>query len=134
MQSRLAIILLLASSLGCGSSTDVTKSETTLVEFNAAGAPTVQFEIPDMVCESCTEAVQKTLASQTGAKEVKADLETKLATVAIDESTFDKEAALAALFDKQFSQAKLVTAPEKPAEPAAPAAPAEPEHKDDKDG
>jgi copper chaperone CopZ len=105
------------------------KSETQPVAFNTAGAPTVQFSVPDMVCESCSAAVHETLAKQPGAKEVVVDLEEKVATVAIDKVSFDEEAAVAALLDKQFPNAKLLAAPEKPAEPAAPEAPAAPESK-----
>ena len=83
-----------------------------------------------MVCESCSAAVHDTLAAQPGAKEVTVDLEGKVATVAVDEAEFDKDAAVAALLDKQFPNAKLLTAPEKPAEPTAPEAPAEPESND----
>ena len=108
-------------------STDKSDTEATAVAFNVAGAPTVMFEVSDMVCESCSAAVHDTLAAQPGAKEVVVDLESKVATVAVDAKTFDRDAAVAALLDKQFSNAKLVVAPEKPAEPAAPEEPASPE-------
>lgn len=97
------------------------------VAFNTAGAPTVKFSVPDMVCESCSAAVHETLAKQPGAQEVTVDLESKVATVAVNGDSFDEEAAVEALLDKQFPNAKLLAAPEKPVEPAAPAAPAAPE-------
>ncbi len=134
MSSKLIFVLSLAVLAGCAdsktASTDTAESEATAVAFNVAGAPTVMFEVSDMVCESCSAAVHDTLAAQPGAKEVVVDLESKVATVAVDEKTFDRDAAVAALLDKQFSNAKLVVAPETPAEPAAPEAPAEPESKD----
>lgn len=106
-------------------------TETTAAAFNVAGDPTVQFEVPDMMCEeSCAAAVKETLAAQPGAKEVVVDFPKRLATVAVDEEKFDSDVALAALLDKQFSKAKLVAAPEKPIEPAAPAEPAAPQPAD----
>lgn len=111
-------------------STDKASAEVTAVAFNVAGAPTVMFEVSDMVCESCSAAVHDTLAAQPGAKEVIVDLESKVATVAVDEETFDRDAAVEALLDKQFSNAKLVVAPETPAEPAAPEVPTSPEPSD----
>ena len=129
MSYKLETVLLLGILVGCGtSSVDSTagpKTETTVVAFNVAGAPTVQFEVPDMMCEeSCAKAVRETLAAQPGAKEVVVDFPKKIAIVAIDEKAFSSDDALAALLDKQFSQAKLLVAPEKPAaEPKAPASP-----------
>jgi copper chaperone CopZ len=108
------VVLMLVSIvlMGCAESNSTTsattKSEATPVAFNTAGAPTVKFSVPDMVCESCSAAVQETLAKQPGAKEVIVDLEEKVATVAVDEKSFDEAAAVAALLDKQFSKAKLV--------------------------
>lgn len=120
----LSITILAFLVSGCAdsntASTDATETEATTVAFNVAGAPTVMFEVSDMVCESCSAAVHDTLAAQPGAKEVVVDLESKVATVAVDEKTFDRDAAVEALLDKQFSNAKLVVAPEKLAEPAAP--------------
>ncbi len=134
MSSKLIFVLSLVVLVGCAdsktASTDATESEATTVAFNVAGAPTVMFEVSDMVCESCSAAVHDTLAAQKGVKDVTVDLETKIATVAIDEKEFDDEAAVAALLDKQFSHAKLVVAPEKPAEPVAPEVPASPKPSD----
>jgi copper chaperone CopZ len=86
-------------------------AKTTPAVFNAEGAPTVTFSVPDMMCEqSCVPTVRETLAAQPGAKEVKVELETKTATVAVDEEAFDAAAAVAALVDLQFTETKLVTA------------------------
>jgi copper chaperone CopZ len=134
MRSTTKFFLCLALLTGCADSkvatNDTAKAEAKTVAFNTAGAPTVMFEVSDMVCESCSEAVHDTLAKQPGAKEVIVDLEKKVATVAVDEDKFDKDAAVAALLDKQFPHAKLLAAPEKPAAPTAPEVPAEPEPKD----
>jgi copper chaperone CopZ len=133
MLQKSLFVLTLVLLVGCGEqeregSTSIT---VTKAAFNAAGAPTIQFEVPDMMCEeSCAKAVKETLAAQAGAKEVVVDFPKKLATVAVDEKEFDSDAALAALLDKQFSQAKLVGA-EKPAESAeAPTAPEAPKPSD----
>jgi copper chaperone CopZ len=125
--SVLAVILLVGCAENSSVSTVDAKPPAQPVAFNVAGAPTVMFEVSDMVCESCSEAVHDTLARQPGAKEVIVDLEKKVATVAVDKESFDGEAAVAALLDKQFPHAKLLAAPEKP---AAPDSPAEPEHND----
>jgi copper chaperone CopZ len=126
----MVLVLLSIVLTGCADSkvatTDTAKPEAQPVAFNTAGAPTVMFSVPDMVCESCSAAVHETLAKQPGAKEVIVDLEEKVATVAVDEELFDEEAAVAALLDKQFSHAKLLDAPAKPGEPAAAEAPEAP--------
>ncbi len=129
-QQPVFLVLTLALLVGCGEQEreSSTKTVATTAAFNVAGAPIVQFEVPDMMCEeSCAKAVRETLAAQPGAKEVVIDFPNKLATVAIDEKTFSSDDALAALLDKQFSQAKLAVAPEAVAEPPASEAPAAPE-------
>lgn len=126
MLQKSLLVLTLALLVGCGEQERESRTKTvaTTAAFNTAGAPTVQFDVPDMMCEeSCAKAVKETLAAQPGAKEVIVDFPKRLATVAIDEKTFSSDAALAALLDKQFSQAKLVGGAEKVAEPAAPEAP-----------
>lgn len=132
MKSVTVLAMLLAALLGCAESNVTTsEAEKTAAQpaaFNTAGAPTVKFSVPDMVCESCSAAVHETLAKQPGAKEVIVDLESKVATVAVAEGAFDEEAAVAALVDKQFSNAKVLAAPETPEPPVAPAeSPAAPE-------
>ncbi len=86
--------------------------------FNAAGAPTVEISVPDMVCESCTAKVHEVLAGLPGAKEVKVDLATKTATVAVIESEFDADAAAHLLSDDYgYPNTHLITADDsKPAQ------------------
>jgi len=96
-------------------------AEATPAVFNTAGAPTVEFSLPDMMCpESCAAKAKEILAVQPGVKDVQIDFDTKTATVAIEEGKFDPDAALAALTDR-FAQATLTkVAGDKPqnAEPA----------------
>jgi copper chaperone CopZ len=81
----------------------------TPVAFNIEGAPTVEFSVPDMMCEdSCVPTVRETLAAQPGVKDVKVELATKKATVAVDQDKFDADAAVAALVDLQFTETKLL--------------------------
>ena len=127
MTRKVLLGLLVAFSLGCGESgttetsspAETSAPEATPAAFNVAGAPTVEFSVPDMMCEeSCAKAVHDTLAAQPGAVEVVVDFPNRLATVAIEEGKFDSHAALDALFDKQFSEAKLVGAEEESTTPA----------------
>ena len=126
-----AVSLALMAAFGCsqsapeapvaaGEDADLTNSEaaamvaeeTSLanaVAFNAEGAPTVEFSVPDMMCEdSCVPTVRETLAAQPGVKEVKVELASKTATVAVDKEKFDPKAAVAALVDLQFTETKLL--------------------------
>jgi copper chaperone CopZ len=105
----------------------------TQTAFNAEGAPTVEFSVPDMVCEfSCVPEVRETLAKQPGVKDVKVVLDTHTATVAVDTDKFDAEKAIAALVDRHFTNTKLASASsaaedsKAEADPAAPAAPEAP--------
>jgi len=85
-----------------------TTVEATPAHFNLAGAPTVTFEVPDMMCQySCVAAVKTALTAQPGVKEVQVDFEAKQATVVVDQAVFDGEAALASLVDYQFTNSKL---------------------------
>ena len=130
--SWLAVALL---AIGCGtSSVDVATTEepkATLAKFNAEGAPTVDFSVPGMHCESCVAHVESILAEQPGVKDVEVDLEALTAKVEVDEKEFDGEKAVAALADMQFDDAKLITADTatsdaaKPAEEDKAASPAE---------
>ncbi|QDT74390.1 heavy-metal-associated domain-containing protein [Lacipirellula limnantheis] len=99
---------------GCGtSSVDVAMTEetkATLAKFNAEGAPTVDFSVPGMHCESCVAHVESILAAQPGVKDVEVNLEALTAKVAVDDTEFDGEKAVAALVDMQFDEAKLITA------------------------
>lgn len=119
-----AAILSMAVVVGCSESApvedaDLTSSEAaalvaeetesaTPVVFNADNAPTITFDVPDMMCEhSCVPTVRETLANQPGVKDVKVELENKTATVAVDKDEFDPDAAVAALVDLQFTETKL---------------------------
>jgi copper chaperone CopZ len=123
MRSDFPYALLLAFVVGIAGCADTTvttndaeKPKATPTAFNTVGAPTIQFSVPDMMCEdSCAVAVHDTLAAQPGAVEVQVDFPNRLATVAIEEGKFDSQAALAALLDKQFTEAKLVGAEEETA-------------------
>ena len=78
-------------------------------EFNVAGAPTVQFNAPDMMCpEGCGVKVKEILSEQPGAKEVIVDFDAKTATVAIEDGgKFDANAAVAALVDHGFKNSSV---------------------------
>jgi copper chaperone CopZ len=95
--------------IGCTETgTDTSTQSIAPVVFNAGHRPTVEFSLPDMMCENgCALAVEEILERQPGAKEVQVDFEGKTATVAIDEGAFDPEQALAALVDKGFDQSAL---------------------------
>lgn len=76
--------------------------------FNLAGAPTVQFSVPDMMCpEGCGAKVTEILSKQPGAKDVLVEFDSKTATVAIDRDKFDAQKAVAALVDCQFKNSTL---------------------------
>ena len=108
MYHRAGCMLFVAAfCLGCSGS-DVPSPEVTLTAFNVAGAPTVEFSVPDMMCpESCAVKTKEILAEQRGAKEVVVDFETKTATVAVEEGKFDAEVAIAALVDHGFDHSAL---------------------------
>jgi copper chaperone CopZ len=100
------------------------------VAFNVAGAPTVEFNAPDMMCpEGCGEKVKEILSEQPGAKEVFVDFDAKVAKVAVsDDGKFDKDAAVAALVDHGFQNSSVKSAPV--AADAAPASSADGAPKD----
>ena len=82
--------------------------EVTETAFNTAGAPTVRIDVPDIMCESCVAEVKKALASHAGVADVMVSLEEKVATVAVDQETFQAEDAIALLVDHQFLNSKVV--------------------------
>src|SRR5690349_21704881 len=83
----------------------------TPVSFNAGGAPTVQFSVPDMMCpEGCGAKVKEILSQQPGAKDVVVDFPAKKAIVAVDKDKFDVKQAIAALVDHQFKNSALCSA------------------------
>ena len=121
---------------GCGTSSvdmantkDATAIPATVAKFNAEGAPTVDFSVPGMHCESCVAHVESILADQPGVKDVEVDLESLTAKVAVDEKKFDGEKAVAALVDMQFDEAKVITADAAAAAKAAKPAAESPEAK-----
>jgi copper chaperone CopZ len=120
----LVVVLILAA--GCSQSAqqtgDVSKS-TTPVSFNAAGAPTVEFSVPDMMCpEGCGAKVKEILSEQPGAKDVFVDFPAKTAKVAVDKDKFDAKKAVAALKDYQFKNSALKDASAGSAAASSPAA------------
>jgi copper chaperone CopZ len=108
MVNRVSRILVLAAlCIGC-SEGYAPPPEATQRAFNAAGAPTVEFNVPDMMCpEGCAVATKEILSALPGAKEVVVDFESKTATVAVDEGVFSSEDALAALVDRGFDHSTL---------------------------
>jgi copper chaperone CopZ len=130
----LAVAVFSVSLVGCNEATNaelsVPEAATTPAAFNADGAPTVQFSVPDMMCpESCAVKVKEILSEQPGAKDVVVDFDSKTATVAIDKDKFDADAAIAALVDHAYDHSTLKpaaddakAAPVKTEQPAKPAA------------
>jgi copper chaperone CopZ len=111
MTRYLGFIAVLGLAIGCSQSNlqtgDVSQS-TTSVSFNAAGAPTVEFSVPDMMCpEGCGAKVKEILSEQPGAKDVLVDFPAKTAKVVIDKDKFDAKQAIAALVDHQFKNSSL---------------------------
>lgn len=114
--------------VGCSPSeqeqADFATESTTAVAFNIEGAPTVQFDVPDMMCEeSCAAKVHELLGKQPGVKEVVVDFPARTATVAIEEGEFDADAAVAVLVDYGFDHSQKKSAATDSPEPAVPAAP-----------
>src|SRR5882757_2418511 len=105
----LVAVLILAA--GCSQSSQQTgdlSQLTTPVSFNTAGAPTVEFSVPDMMCpEGCGAKVKEILSEQPGAKDVLVDFPAKTAKVAVDKDKFNSKQAVAALKDHQFKNSAL---------------------------
>jgi copper chaperone CopZ len=97
-------IAFVAGAVASYDTTAVHQEPATSSPFKAASAPTVEFNLPDLVCddEECALAVKDILARQPGAKEVRVDVEAKTATVAIDDGKFDSQIAIAELGGKGF--------------------------------
>src|SRR4051812_48970046 len=107
----IGLVAILAVTAGCSKSSqeegDLAES-TTAVSFNTAGAPTVEFSVPDMMCpEGCGAKVKEILSEQPGAKDVLVDFPAKTAKVAVDKDKFDAKQAVAALKDHQFKNSTL---------------------------
>jgi copper chaperone CopZ len=115
------LLLLAGCSEQARKSPAVESAGITATSFNTAGAPTVEFSVPDMMCpEGCGEKVKEILAEQPGAKDVLIDFPAKTAKVAVDKDKFDANQAVAALADHQFkSSLKDTNLVEASASPAA---------------
>lgn len=119
MSARVYCLVMLVLSFAVAGCTEATNSPASIsVEsatpavFNSTGAPTVEFSLPDMMCEDgCAMTVKDVLSKQSGAKDVVVDFDGKTATVAIEEGQFDADQAIAALVDKGFDNSKLKTEP-----------------------
>ena len=112
-----AILILSIALSGCTQATNeatgISTESATPVVFNVSGAPTVEFSVPDMMCEaSCAVKVREILSQQAGVKDVKVDFEHKLAVVAVDQDTFDADEAIAQLVDHQFTNSSVMASPE----------------------
>ena len=113
--SFLAMVFPWIFAAGCADTTypsaDLSRESATPAAFNVAGAPTVEFSVPDMMCpESCAVKTKEILSQQPGAKEVVVDFDSKTATVAVEEGKFNAEAAIAALVDHGFDHSTLKSA------------------------
>lgn len=109
---RYALVLAMAVATGCAKQAPETATVVgepmTVVAFNASGAPTVEFNVPDMMCpEGCGAKTKEILSELPGAKEVVINFDAKTATVAIEEGKFDADAAIAALKDYGFENSSL---------------------------
>ena len=106
--NRRLFFVLLGSTVIVGCSEGLPQPKATPAVFNAAGAPTVEFSVPDMMCpEGCGVKTKEILSKPPGAKEVVVDFDAKTAIVAIEEGTFDPQQAVAALVDHGFGQSQL---------------------------
>lgn len=121
----LAVLLLV---VGCSESMNTptvgettSAVETTPVAFNVEGAPTVEFDVPGMMCAmSCAPKVREVLASQPGVKDVQVTYETKTAVVAVEEGVFDPEAAIHLLEDEYGFAGTALKQDASPPHPALP--------------
>ena len=110
--------------VGCnqqaGQMPKATTDAVTTTSFNVAGAPTVEFNAPDMMCpEGCGAKVKEILSGQPGAKEVVVDFDAKTAKVAVEDATkFDSNAAVAALVDHGFKNSSIKAEPANEKSPA----------------
>ena len=108
----LVVFMWVAGLVGCSqSASDAPQAATaqvTAAVFNSAGAPTIQFIVPGMMCEtSCAVKTKEILSKVPGARDVVVDFPTKTATVAIDEGEFDAQLAIAELVDHGFDHSTL---------------------------
>ena len=118
--SRFALLGCLFLVIGCSeTSSNVSSSpdsNSKIVEakpaaFNEGGAPTVEIKVSNMECKSCAGSICRILKDAPGVVDVKADADTKLVTIAVDEESFDPDSATQALNEK-FFKAELIVAEE----------------------
>lgn len=115
MYLRTIPLALVVLAIGCGQPANVETeagdptSEAVAAAFNPEGLPTVALDVPAIHCEMCAMRVTVALEEQPGVKDVSVDVENKTATVAVDESAFDAEAAIAALDEAEFAGSTLQT-------------------------
>src|SRR4051794_24661397 len=126
LKRSLCIMGLITVFAGCGRDGVNEPSDVTLAvkpaSFNTAGAPTVEFSVPDMMCpEGCGAKVKEILSGQPGAKDVLVDFPAKTAKVAVDKDKFDAKQAVAALVDHQFKNSALKDASAAAEVPSSPA-------------
>jgi len=111
MHRIILVSLMAAVFAGCNqqaTQSQVSDDAITRASFNKAGAPTVEFSVPDMMCpEGCGAKVKELLSEQPGAKDVFVDFPNKTATVAVDKDKFDAKKAIATLVDHQFNHSAL---------------------------
>ena len=119
----LGIVLFVGCSEQEAKTPPVDAAAITPASFNKAGAPTVEFSVPDMMCpEGCGAKVKEILSEQPGAKDVLVDFPAKTAKVAVDKDKFDAKQAVAALVDHQFKNSTLKNATTPALAPSTPAA------------
>jgi copper chaperone CopZ len=119
----LGVVFLAGCSEQAAKSPTVDSTAVTPASFNKAGAPTVEFSVPDMMCpEGCGAKVKEILSEQPGAKDVLVDFPAKTAKVAVDKDKFDAKQAVAALVDHQFKNSALKDANTSAAAPSSPSA------------
>jgi copper chaperone CopZ len=112
------VSLLALSWTGCQDRVAITSAMTSPAEevthgeispFNRAGSPVVALSIPNMHCESCVAKTTEVLSKQPGVVEVRVDLDTKQATLVIDEDSFDSQNALDVLDDYGFKDSTVLS-------------------------
>ncbi|MEQ8849585.1 heavy-metal-associated domain-containing protein [Botrimarina sp.] len=70
----------------------------------AGDGSVVELKAPGMHCEMCAASVVKALDGKPGVVEVKADPSTKLVSLTVDRSQFDRDAAIEAINETGFGE------------------------------
>lgn len=112
--NSICVLSLIATCGGCGQKSGeistTTSPNAVPVAFNVTHAPTIEFNVPDMMCpEGCGEATRGILADQEGVVDVKIDFPAKLAIVAVESEKFDANKALSELIDHGFDKSTIKT-------------------------